>query len=110
MLSGVRIIPSAKLTSASLDMLLVDSSIVRIKERPVWELEIVRNAAKDGWDVYLRKAVQVLVKGNDVYGVIKVASAATTLATINQDGPVATIAGTIDDGAIKTKTAAASSS
>lgn len=106
MLSGVRIIPSAKLTSASLDMLLVDSSIVRIKERPVWELEIVRNAAKDGWDVYLRKAVQVLVKGNDVYGVIKVASAATSLATINQDGPVATIAGTVDNGAIKTKTAA----
>ncbi len=110
MLSGVRIIPSAKLTSASLDMLLVDSSIVRIKERPVWELEIVRNAAKDGWDVFLRKAVQVLVKGNDVYGVIKVASAATSLATINQDGPVATIAGTVDDGAIKTKTAAAASS
>ena len=105
MLSGVRIIPSAKLTSASLDMLLVDSSIVRIKERPVWELEIVRNAAKDGWDVYLRKAVQVLVKGNDVYGVIKVASAATSLATINQDGPVATIAGTVDNGAIKTKAA-----
>lgn len=103
MLNGVRIVPSAKLTSASLDLLLVDSSIVRIKERPTWELEIVRNASKDGWDVYLRKAVQVLVKGPDAYGVIKVASAATSIAAITVASSAAAIAGTIDaeTGAIK---------
>ena len=103
MLNGVRIVPSAKLTSASLDLLLADSSVVRIKERPVWELEIVRNASKDGWDVYLRKAVQVLVKGPDVYGVIKVASAATSIAAITVASSAAAIAGTIDaeTGAIK---------
>ena len=104
MLNGVRVIPSAKLTSASLDLVLADSSVVRIKERPVWEMEIVRNASKDGWDVYLRKAIQVLVKANDVYGVIKVESASTAISSITTTSPIATIASTVNNGAIKTTT------
>ena len=80
MIGSTRIIPTTKLTSGQ--MLLADSSIVRIKERPTWELEIVRNAQLDGWDVYVRKSVQTLVKTNDKKGVIWVASTATAIAAI----------------------------
>ena len=80
MIGSTRIIPTTKLTTGQ--MLLADSSIVRIKERPTWELEIVRNAQLDGWDVYVRKSVQTLVKTNDKKGVIWVASTATAIAAI----------------------------
>ena len=110
-IKGVRIIPSAQVTSDTL--LLVDSSVVRIKERPTFELEIDRNSKLDGWDVYLRKSLQTLVKTPDKKGLIWVASIATAIAAINTDGPLAGLAGgvdaiadTIDEttGAIKTKT------
>lgn len=81
LLGGLRILPTTRLTAGQ--MLFIDSTVVRLKERPVWELEIVRNAAKDGWDVYVRKALQTLVKGNDVNGVIWVASVATAIAAID---------------------------
>ena len=80
MLNGVSIVPTVRLTSGQ--MLCADSSIVRIKERPVWELEIVRNAQLDGWDVYVRKAAQTLVKTNDKKGLIWVASVATAINAI----------------------------
>lgn len=81
LLGGLRILPTTRLTAGQ--MLFIDSTVVRLKERPVWELEIVRNAAKDGWDVYVRKALQTLVKGNDVNGVIWVASVATAITAID---------------------------
>lgn len=81
LLGGLRILPTTRLTAGQ--MLFIDSTVVRLKERPVWELEIVRNAAKDGWDVYVRKAIQTLVKGNDVNGVIWVASVATAITAID---------------------------
>ena len=80
MLNGVSIVPTVRLTSGQ--MLCADSSVVRIKERPVWELEIVRNAQLDGWDVYVRKAAQTLVKTNDKKGLIWVASVTTAIAAI----------------------------
>lgn len=83
LLGGLRILPTTRLTAGQ--MLFIDSTVVRLKERPVWELEIVRNAAKDGWDVYVRKALQTLVKGNDVNGVIWVASVATAIAAIDEE-------------------------
>lgn len=83
LLGGLRILPTTRLTADQ--MLFIDSTVVRLKERPVWELEIVRNAAKDGWDVYVRKALQTLVKGNDTNGVIWVASVATAIAAIDDD-------------------------
>lgn len=83
LLGGLRILPTTRLTDGQ--MLFIDSTVVRLKERPVWELEIVRNAAKDGWDVYVRKALQTLVKGNDVNGVIWVASVATAIAAIDEE-------------------------
>lgn len=98
---GVRIVPSGAMTADT--MLLADASVVRIKERPVYELEIVRNAKLDGWDVYLRKSLQVLVKGPDKKGVIWVASCATSIAAINADGPLATLAGAVNsDGQVET--------
>lgn len=107
LLNGVQILPTAKLSSG--EMLLVESDIVRIKERPVWELEIVRNANLDGWDVYVRKAAQTLVKANDKKGVIYVASVATAIAAITEESSAAATAKVLADAvdsttkAIKTK-------
>ena len=100
---GVTIVPSGAMTADT--MLLIDRSAVKVKERPTYELEIVRNAKLDGWDVYVRKSLQTEVKAPDKKGIIWVASVASAIAAINTDGPVAKIAGTVDttDGAIKTK-------
>lgn len=70
MFNGVNIHPTAKLSAGKL--IALDINAVRIKERPVFEVEIVRNAQLDGWDVYVRKAVQCLVKSADKAGVIYV--------------------------------------
>lgn len=100
-IKGARIVPSSEMSADT--MLLADINVARIKQRPVYELEIVRNAKLDGWDVYVRKSLQVLVKGPDQKGVIWVASVATAIASINSDGPLATLAGAVnDDGQIET--------
>ena len=62
-LGQVAIVPSAKLTAAQI--LVADSTRLRIKKRPVIEIELKRNAAKDGYDVYVRRAIQALVKKGD---------------------------------------------
>ena len=62
-LGQVAIVPSANLTAAQ--MLVADSTKLRIKKRPVIEIELKRNAAKDGYDVYVRRAIQALVKKGD---------------------------------------------
>lgn len=107
---GVTIVPSGAMTADT--MLLIDRSAVKVKERPTYELEIVRNAKLDGWDVYVRKSLQTEVKTPDKKGIIWVASVASSIAAINTDGPVAKIAGTVDttDGAIKTKAVSAAQS
>ena len=94
-IQGVRIIPDGNVSSG--DMLLADTSAVTIKERPTYELEIVRNAKLDGWDVYLRKGLQVLVKDADKKGLIFIDAISTELASINTDGPVKALAGVMDD-------------
>lgn len=101
LLNGVQIIPTSKLSSG--EVLLVDSSVVRIKERPTWEFEVVRNAKLDGWDVYVRKSVQVLVKANEKAGVIYVSSLSTALAAITEASSLATIASAVNaSGQIET--------
>ena len=80
MLRGLRIVPSAQVTADT--CLVVDSSCVRLKQRPVFELEIVRNAKLDGWDVYLRKSIQTLVKTPDKKGLIWIASIASAITAI----------------------------
>lgn len=97
-LNGVAIVPTPRVTAGT--MLLADTSIVRIKERPVWELEIVRNAQLDGWDVYVRKAAQTLVKTNDKKGLIWVASISTAISAITEAGTVEGMAA--DIASIKT--------
>jgi hypothetical protein len=79
-LNGAQIIPTSKLSTG--ELLAVDSNAVRIKERPTYEIEVARNAQLDGWDVYVRKAVQNLVKEFDKPGVIYVASVATAITAI----------------------------
>lgn len=101
---GVTIVPSGAMTADT--MLLLDISAVKVKERPTYELEIVRNAKLDGWDVYVRKSLQVQVKTPDKKGIIWVASVASAIAAVNTDGPLAGIgalAGAVnDDGQIET--------
>ena len=90
-------------------MLLADTSAVSIKERPTYELEIVRNAKLDGWDVYLRKSLQVLVKSADKKGLIFIDAISTEIAGITTPGSLAGIAAVMTDvhdttnKAIKTK-------
>lgn len=62
-LGQVAIVPSSKLTAAQI--LVADSTRLRIKKRPTIEIELKRNAAKDGYDVYVRCAIQALVKKGD---------------------------------------------
>ena len=87
MLGALRILPSRQLVSGK--VLVADLSVVRLKERPTYELEIVRNAKLDGWDVYLRKSLQTLVKGPDKKGLIWIdsLSAAITAITKAQAAP-----------------------
>ena len=70
MFNGVTIHPTAKLSAG--ELVALDIEAVRIKERPVFEVEISRNAQLDGWDIYVRKAVQCVVKTADKAGVIYV--------------------------------------
>lgn len=85
MLGALRIVASTQIESGK--MLLADTSVVKIKERPTYELEIVRNAKLDGWDVYLRKGLQVLVKTPDKKGLIWVNSISSAITAINTAGP-----------------------
>ena len=107
-IKGVRIQPSSAMSADT--MLVADINVCRIKERPVYELEIVRNAKLDGWDVYVRKSLQLVVKTPDKKGVIWVASVATAVAAIDAGestlGDVVTKLGAVKDEltAIKTNT------
>lgn len=102
-IQGVRIFPDDNVSSG--DMLLVDTTAVQVKIRPVYELEIVRNAKLDGWDVYLRGSLQTLVPTADKKGLIFIDAISTEIAGITTPGNMAKIAGTVDAtaGAIKTK-------
>ena len=82
MLGALRILPSRQLASGK--VLVADLSVVRIKERPTYELEIVRNAKLDGWDIYLRKAIQTLVKGPDKKGLIWIDSISAAITAITK--------------------------
>ena len=102
-IQGVRIFPDDNVSSG--DMLLADTTAVQVKIRPVYELEIVRNAKLDGWDVYLRGSLQTLVPTADKKGLIFIDAISTEIAGITTPGNMAKIAGTVDAdaGAIKTK-------
>lgn len=80
MLGALRVIPSRQLTAGQ--VLVADLSVIKVKQRPTYELEIVRNAKQDGWDVYLRKSIQTQVKTPDKKGLIWIASLATAISAI----------------------------
>lgn len=110
-IQGVRIYPDANVSDG--DMLLADTSAVQIKLRPVYELEIVRNAKLDGWDVYLRGSLQTLVPTADKKGLIFIDAISTELAGVTTAGPLKAVADVMTDvhddtnHAIKTKAAGA---
>ena len=110
-IQGVRIFPDSNISSG--DMLLADTAAVQIKTRPVYELEIVRNAKLDGWDVYLRGSLQTLVPSADQKGLIFIDAISTELASVNTAGPLKAVADVMTDvhddtnHAIKTKAAGA---
>ena len=93
-IQGVRVLATSQVDSGK--MFLADTSVVKIKERPTYELEIVRNAKLDGWDVYLRKSIQTLVKGPDKKGLIWVNSISTAISSITTPGSLAGIAAGVD--------------
>ena len=100
-IQGVRIFPDANISSG--DMLLADTTAVQIKVRPVYELEIVRNAKLDGWDVYLRGSLQTLVPSSDQKGLIFIDAISTEIAAVTTPGSLAALASTVNsDGQIET--------
>lgn len=80
MLGALRILPSRQLTAGQ--VLVADDSVIKVKQRPTYELEIVRNAKQDGWDIYLRKSIQTQVKTPDKKGLIWIASLATAISAL----------------------------
>lgn len=80
MLGALRVLPSRQLTAGQ--VLVADLSVIKVKQRPTYELEIVRNAKQDGWDVYLRKSIQTQVKTPDKKGLIWIASTATAISAL----------------------------
>ena len=105
LLGGIRIYPSGRLSSG--EILVADTTCVEIYAGNSYELEFIRNGVYDAYDVYFRRAAQVKVSTPNKKGLIYVAAAATSQAAINTPGSIATIAGTVDNGAIKTKAASA---
>ena len=84
-------------------MLLADTAAVQIKVRPTYELEIVRNAKLDGWDVYLRSSLQTLVPTADKKGLIFIDAISTEIAAVTAPGSLAKLASTVNsDGQIET--------
>ena len=82
MLGALRIVPSRQLTAGQ--VLVADLSVIKVKQRPTYELEIVRNAKQDGWDVYLRKSIQTQVKGPDKKGLIWIADLSAAITAITK--------------------------
>ncbi len=100
-IQGVRIYPDANISAG--DMLLADTAAVQIKVRPTYELEIVRNAKLDGWDVYLRSSLQTLVPTADKKGLIFIDAISTEIAAVTAPGSLAKLASTVNsDGQIET--------
>lgn len=83
MLGQVQVIPSADLGAS--ELVVCDDSCVEIAERGNYELELERVAGKDGYNVWLRKALQVKVPAAEKKGVIYVANVATAISAITAD-------------------------
>ena len=80
MLSGIRIFPSANLSSG--EILVADTNAVEIYAGNSYELEFIRNGAYDAYDVYFRKAAQVKVPTPNKKGLIYVESVDTAITAL----------------------------
>ena len=82
MLGQVQVIPSADLGAS--ELVVCDDSCVEIAERGQYELELERVAGKDGYNVWLRKALQVKVPAAEKKGVVYVSNVATAISAITE--------------------------
>ena len=91
MLNGIRIFPTSALGAG--EILVADSNCVSVYGGDnSYELEIVRNADYDRNDIYFRKRCQVKVATSNKKGLIYVSSAATAIAALLKDSPLAELA------------------
>lgn len=102
-IGGMRVYPNGRMDAG--ELLIADTGCAEVYGGRSFELEFIRNGVYDAYDVYYRRAVQVKVTTANKKGLIYVASLSTAIAAINVAGPLAKIAGTVDEtaGAIKTK-------
>lgn len=82
MLGQVQVIPSADLGAT--ELVVCDDTCVEIVERGQYELELERLAGKDGYNVWLRKAMQVKVPAAEKKGVIYVSNVTTAITAITE--------------------------
>ena len=83
MLGQVQVIPTVELGAS--ELVVCDDTCVEIYERGNYELELERVAGKDGYNVWLRKAIQVKVPAAEKKGVVYVANVATAISAITAD-------------------------
>lgn len=83
MLGQVQVIPTVELGAS--ELVVCDDTCVEIYERGNYELELERVAGKDGYNVWLRKALQVKVPAAEKKGVVYVSNVATAISAITAD-------------------------
>lgn len=81
MLDGIAIFPTTRLSSD--EILVADSRCVEVWGGNSYELEFDRDASKDGYNVYFRKAVQTKVPTASKKGLVYVASTTTAIAALD---------------------------
>lgn len=97
MMGGLRIVPTARLSSGK--AIVLDTNCVEVYGGNSYELEFQRNPLYDAYDVYFRKAAQVKVAATRKAGIQYIASMATSIAALG-DGvanPLSVLASTVND-------------
>ena len=80
MLSGVRLLPTSRLSTG--EILVADTNCAEVYAGNSYELEFIRNGAYDAYDVYFRKAAQTKVPTANKKGLIYVASVSTAITAL----------------------------
>ena len=97
MMGGLRIVPTARLSSGK--AIVLDTNCVEVYGGNSYELEFQRNPLYDAYDVYFRKAAQVKVAATRKAGIQYIAAMATSIAALG-DGvanPLSVLASTVND-------------
>lgn len=83
MLNGLRIVPTARLSSGK--AIVLDTNCVEVYGGNSYELEFLRNGLYDAYDVYFRKAAQVKVAATRKDGIQYIADMAASIAALNEE-------------------------